>query len=117
MPYTHVLLVTAILAVVSTLISIRPINRLEKCWGEDPSRVVVDEMAGVWITLLAVPASREWYYILAAFLLFRAMDIIKPLGCKWLDRNLHGGWGVMLDDILAGLYGAVILDSIVLFVQ
>ncbi|TGX80453.1 phosphatidylglycerophosphatase A [Palleniella muris] len=110
--YQEVLCVTAMLAVVSTLASIAPINRLEKHWGADPSRVVVDEMAGVWVTLLAVPATMEWQYVLGAFLLFRIMDIVKPLGCRWLDKNIHGGWGVMLDDILAGVYGAVALWGI-----
>lgn len=107
--YDEVILATAMLCFIFTVVSIAPINRLEKHWGEDPSKVVVDEMVGVWITLLAVPESREWYYILAAFVLFRFMDITKPLGCRWLDRNIHGGWGVMLDDILAGAYGAVAL--------
>lgn len=111
--YATTLMVTAALVVVFTLLSIRPINRLEQSWGEDPSRVVVDEMVGVWITLLAVPSTKEWYYILAAFLLFRIMDILKPLGCRWLDKNIHGGWGVMLDDILAGIYGAIVLFGIV----
>lgn len=113
--YSLVLVITFVLAVFFTLLSIRPINRLELSWGEDPSRVVVDELVGCWITLLAVPETKEWYFVLLAFLLFRAMDIIKPLGCKWLDRNLHGGWGVMLDDVLAGVYGAVILGAIVQF--
>lgn len=112
--YSVVLVITAVLAVVFTLLSIQPINRLERSWGEDPSKVVVDEMVGVWITLLAVPASREWYYAVAAFLLFRVMDILKPLGCRWLDRNVHGGWGVMLDDILAGVYGGIVLYVITL---
>ncbi|MBO5426880.1 MAG: phosphatidylglycerophosphatase A [Prevotella sp.] len=110
--YQWTVAVTAVLAIVSTLVSIAPINRLEKHWGEDPSRVVVDEMAGVWVTLLAVPATMEWQYVLGAFLLFRIMDITKPLGCRWLDRNVHGGWGVMLDDLLAGVYGAVALWGI-----
>lgn len=107
--YDQVLIATAMLAYIFTIISIKPINRLEKHWGEDPSKVVVDEMVGVWITLLAVPDTKEWYYVLAAFVLFRLMDITKPLGCRWLDKNIHGGWGVMLDDILAGAYGAMIL--------
>ena len=107
--YATVWCVTLVLAVVTTLISIKPIDRLERFWGEDPSKVVVDEMAGVWITLLAVPESGEWYYVLGAFLLFRIMDITKPLGCRAIDRKLHGGWGVMLDDILAGIYGAIVL--------
>lgn len=107
--YTTVMIITAVLACMVTLLSIQPINRLEKFWGADPSRVVIDETVGVWITLLAVPETCEWYYILAAFLLFRVMDIVKPLGCRWLDNNIHGGWGVMLDDVLAGVYGAIVL--------
>lgn len=107
--YNITLLITLCLAIIFTLLSIRPINRLEHFWGEDPRKVVVDEMVGVWITLLAVPETKEWYYVLAAFLLFRIFDIIKPLGCRWLDKNIHGGWGVMLDDILAGVYGGIVL--------
>ena len=114
LPSTHTLLLTAVLVVVSTLAAAPSINRIEKFWGSDPSRVVVDEMAGVWITLLAVPETKEWYYVLAAFILFRVMDICKPLGCRWLDKNIHGGWGVMLDDILAGVYGGVVLYCITL---
>lgn len=112
--YALVLCITAALALGFTLLSISPINRLEKFWGEDPSRVVIDETVGVWLTLLAVPATKEWYYIVAAFVLFRLMDITKPLGCRWLDRNIHGGWGVMLDDILAGIYAGIVLWLITL---
>lgn len=107
--YNITLGLTFFLALAFTLLSIKPIDRLERHWGEDPKKVVVDEMVGVWITLLAVPASGEWYYILLALVLFRIMDITKPLGCRWLDKNIHGGWGVMLDDILAGIYGAIVL--------
>lgn len=114
LPFMHAILLTAALVVVSTIVAVPSINRLEKFWGGDPSRVVIDEMAGVWITLLAVPATKEWYYVGAAFILFRVMDIWKPLGCRWLDRNMHGGWGVMLDDILAGVYGGVVLYCITL---
>lgn len=110
--YNITLCLTIFLIVAFTLLSIKPIDRLERHWGEDPKKVVVDEMVGVWITLLAVPASCEWYYILLALLLFRIMDITKPLGCRWLDRNIHGGWGVMLDDILAGVYGGILLKII-----
>lgn len=112
--YNILLAIILAMSVLFTLVSIQPINRLSKVWGEDPSRVVIDETVGVWITMLAIPATKEWYYVLAAFLLFRALDITKPLGCRWLDRNVHGGWGVMLDDILAGIYGAIILWAITL---
>jgi phosphatidylglycerophosphatase A len=94
--------------VVFTLISIPSINRLEKVWGEDPSRVVVDEMVGVWISLLAVPSHGHWGYIVGAIGLFRLFDIVKPFGVRRMER-IRGGWGVMLDDILAGVYGATVL--------
>jgi len=77
-------------------------NKLESCWGEDPSRVVVDEMVGVWIPLLAVPDNGHWYwYVTAAFALFRFFDIVKPLGVRKME-SLKGGVGVMMDDVLAG---------------
>lgn len=82
-------------------------NRVEPYWGEDPSRVVVDEMVGVWIALLAAPAGSVWY-ALAAFALFRLFDIFKPLGIRRME-SLPGGIGVMMDDILAGIYSFIIL--------
>ena len=80
---------------------------VEPIWGEDPSRVVVDEMVGVWIPLLAAPAGNLWY-ALAAFALFRLFDIFKPLGIRKMEY-LKGGVGVMMDDILAGIYSLILL--------
>lgn len=107
--FTILQVITAACVAIFTLASVAPINRLEKKWGEDPSRVVVDEIVGVWICLLAVPSATDWNYIAAAFCLFRILDILKPLGIRYIDRNVKGGWGVMLDDILAGVYGAMLL--------
>lgn len=104
---------TAISIVVITLISIPAIRRVEKEWGEDPSRVVIDEVVGTWICLLGVPESMHWGYVLAAFLLFRFFDILKPLGIRRME-SIGGGWGVMLDDILAGIYGLLLLLIITL---
>jgi len=76
----------------------------------DNSMIVIDEVAGVWITLLActlTPLS-----ILLAFFLFRLFDVLKPWPISWLDRNVRGAWGVMLDDIAAGLAAAAILWGI-----
>ena len=107
-------LATLYAIVIFTLASIAPINRLEKVWGEDPSRVVVDEVVGVWICLLAVPSdatlfsTRYWIYTVMAFALFRLFDIWKPLGVRKME-SIHGGWGVMMDDILAGCYGAIVM--------
>lgn len=65
------------------------IGRIRKYWGEDPSRVVVDEMVGTWIALLAVPENGHWGYMIAAFVLFRFFDILKPLGIRKMENCLE----------------------------
>jgi phosphatidylglycerophosphatase A len=77
----------------------------------DPREVVVDEVAGQWLVLVpaaAMPMPALWHYGLA-FLLFRAADIAKPWPVGWIDRRVGGGLGIMLDDLAAGLYGALAL--------
>ncbi len=76
----------------------------------DNSMIVIDEVAGIWLTLLActlTPIS-----ILLAFLLFRFFDIVKPWPISWLDKNVHGALGVMLDDIAAGKIAMICLWGI-----
>lgn len=107
-PYLWLQLATLALLVAVTFVSIPSIRRIEADWGEDPHAVVVDEAVGVWIALLAVPASLHWGWAVAALLLFRFFDIAKPLGIRALEA-VRGGWGVMLDDILSGVYAAVVL--------
>lgn len=74
---------------------------------KDPSQVVVDEAAGFLLTMLAIPEG--WPWLLAGFGLFRLFDIWKPWPVGWLDRELPGHWGVMADDLAAGLYAWLIL--------
>lgn len=109
LPFSAVLWTTAALVIVFTSAGIWAANKLEPYWGEDPSRVVVDEMVGVWIPLLAVPNCERWFwYVAAAFCLFRIFDIAKPLGIRKME-SLPGGIGVMMDDILAGVYSIILL--------
>lgn len=75
--------------------------------AKDPQRVVVDEVVGQWITLAAAPGP-QWRYWVAGFLLFRLFDIWKPFPARRAER-LPGGWGVVMDDVVAGVYGAVVL--------
>lgn len=82
---------------------------VEKEWGEDPSRVVIDEVIGVWIAMLFIPFS--WLNLFAAFVLFRVFDIAKPFGIRKME-SAGNGWGVMLDDVLAGVYANVVLNVI-----
>ena len=106
--------VTALLVVLFTVLGTWATARLQPFWGDDPSRVVVDEMVGVWIPLLlaADPQYRLWW-ALAALLLFRLFDIVKPFGIRRLDRRRGALW-VMLDDVAAGLYSALVLGLIIL---
>jgi phosphatidylglycerophosphatase A len=76
----------------------------------DPGAIVIDEVAGQWLTLIAVPADPLLY--LFGFVLFRAFDIFKPWPVGWADANVSGGFGVVLDDVIAGLYGVAVLAAI-----
>ncbi|CAA7626110.1 phosphatidylglycerophosphatase A [Magnetospirillum sp. SS-4] len=71
--------------------------------AEDPGEIVIDEVAGQWLVLCAAPLDPLAY--LAGFALFRLFDVWKPWPVRWADDRIGGGLGVMLDDILAGLYG------------
>ena len=74
---------------------------------DDPSFVVWDEFVGQWIALIPlVVMPRSWLWIFAGFILFRIFDIWKPWPVSWADRDVEGGLGVMLDDLIAGLYAA-----------
>ncbi len=104
---------TIALVVVSLFLGVWTDNVMERYWGPDPRAVVIDEYFGTWVALLALlfpHATTTTVIILAvvAFALFRVIDIVKPLGCRWVDEHVHGGWGCMLDDALAGFYAAVI---------
>jgi phosphatidylglycerophosphatase A len=74
---------------------------------EDPGLVVVDEIVGMWISLFFVPFTPV--NILAAFLLFRFMDIVKPYPARDLE-HLREGWGIMADDVMAGIYANLALQ-------
>lgn len=83
----------------------------EKYWGKDPVAACADETVGQWISLLPLSAGVEvcpWWEILVSLALFRFFDIFKPLGIRSMEK-LPGGYGMMADDILAGIYTVVIL--------
>ncbi|MGI6639474.1 MAG: phosphatidylglycerophosphatase A [Desulfobulbus sp.] len=73
----------------------------------DPGLVVIDEVVGQLLALTAAPAHP--LVALAAFILFRFFDILKPFPIRWLDQHIHGGLGIMLDDLVAGLYALLVL--------
>jgi phosphatidylglycerophosphatase A len=98
------LLTYLIVVVAGFLIGIYLCDKTSKALGvHDHSGIVWDEFIGYWITMIAIPAV-TWQWILAGFVLFRLFDIAKPWPVKVADKRVPGGFGIMLDDLLAGLY-------------
>lgn len=90
-------------------------SHVERSVGrEDPGIVVVDEVVGMWVTLLLVPFSP--FTAAAGFFLFRAMDVIKPYPARDLEA-LHGGLGIMADDVAAGIYANILLQLVVVVMR
>lgn len=83
-------------------------QRVETDWGKDSYRVVIDEVAGMWVSMLGVPATLR--HLAAALVLFRFFDIKKPLGIRRLEQ-LPGGVGVMADDVAAGICANLLLRA------
>ncbi|MDH3442830.1 MAG: phosphatidylglycerophosphatase A [Deltaproteobacteria bacterium] len=85
-------------------------SRVEKIWGiKDPKPVVIDEIVGMWISLLF--AQQNVTYFLGAFVLFRVFDVFKPFPARRAEL-LKGGWGIMFDDVVAGLYANAAIHGI-----
>lgn len=82
---------------------------------DDHGALVWDEVIGMWITLFVAPAG--WLWMLVGFALFRLFDIWKPWPVRVADRRVRGGFGVMLDDVLAGVYALIVLQLIALIVR
>lgn len=89
-------------------------TRAERVFGHDAGAIVIDEFVGQWITLLPLWRTPSVKGFVAAFFLFRFLDILKPLGIR-STQKAPGGWGIMVDDLLAGIVGAVILFLILHF--
>jgi len=77
----------------------------------DHPGIVWDEFVGYWITMWLAPTG--WLYILLGFVLFRLFDIWKPWPISWVDKKVHGGFGIMLDDVLAGAFALAGLQGLV----
>ncbi|NOQ66179.1 MAG: phosphatidylglycerophosphatase A [Desulfobacterales bacterium] len=81
---------------------------------QDPGLVVIDEIVGMLITMIAVPATP--LAMVLGFILFRIFDILKPFPINFFDQRFHGGLGIMLDDVMAGIYSLIILQVLFRFV-
>jgi phosphatidylglycerophosphatase A len=77
----------------------------------DHPGIVWDEFVGYWITMWMAPAG--WSYIIIGFILFRVFDILKPWPISWLDKKVDGGFGIMIDDVLAGIFAFLALQGLI----
>ena len=98
-----------VLIAVVTAVGVWSTDYIDNEDDHDPKRGVIDEWVGVWVTVLFLPVT--WPWMIAGFFVFRALDIMKPLGVRKIEA-WPGGWGIMFDDIAAGVIGAIILNAI-----
>jgi len=104
--------VYSVLTLLVCIAGIKICDDAAKRLGEhDFGGIVWDEVAGYLVTMWFVPFS--WYSVMVGFILFRIFDILKPWPIKWVDQKVDGGFGIMLDDVLAGIFAAVLLYFIV----
>jgi phosphatidylglycerophosphatase A len=97
----------AITAIIVFAVGCWAAGALAKTSGvKDPGAIVIDEVVAQWVVLLPAPLDPVSYA--AAFLLFRIFDIWKPWPARWADRRVHGGLGIMLDDLLAAVYAVLV---------
>ncbi len=97
-------IVTAFVFFIGTLTA----HSAEKQLGKDSTHIVIDELCGYMISVIFIPKSIG--YLIAAFILFRIFDIFKPPPIRAIERNVPGGAGIMLDDVLAGIYANICLQ-------
>lgn len=96
----------AVAAVVLTLVGVWAASDVARTTGlKDPQIVVIDEVAGVHVTWLAAPLV-GWRGVVYGFVLFRLFDQLKPFPARWAERKLPSGWGIVMDDVFAGVWGA-----------
>ncbi len=109
-PWQVYVLLTALLVAVSFQVSQAVADELGR---DDPGIVVIDEAAGFLVAMFMVPAT--WQYILAGFVLFRFFDILKPWPASYFDKKVKNGFGITMDDVVAGGYACALIHLFRLF--
>lgn len=100
------------IAVATILVGIWSADRADAYWRtHDSGRIVIDEVAGYFVTVWWIDRD-DWTLLLLGFVLFRLFDIVKPPPVRWLDRNLPGGTGVVIDDVAAGVLASASLYAL-----
>ena len=115
-PYIGMILLTALFSFLTVWVS----EACEKEWGGDPSPLVMDEFAGQAMAFVGVSFTGELTYdmslLLVGFIFFRFFDIQKPLGVNKL-QSVPGGWGILLDDLLAGVYAFICMHGLLYIID
>jgi phosphatidylglycerophosphatase A len=110
MPYIAMLIITFI-------VGIYLCDKTSKDMGvHDHGGIVWDEWVGIWITLLLLPQTHTVAWLIVGFVLFRFFDIVKPWPIKWLDQKVSGGFGIMIDDVVAGIFSLIVLQLMIVFI-
>lgn len=105
----------SVITLAVTLVGVWAAATADRAWGtHDSGRIVIDEVAGYLVTVALVDRT-NWIVLGIGFVVFRFFDIVKPPPVRWLDENLPGGWGVVLDDIAAGIMGAAVMWALAHF--
>ncbi len=113
--WIHPVLAPILLVIFFSALSLWVADTCIDAWGDDPGKMVMDEFAGQSIVFIGLPIHRsieDWWLILAAFIFFRFFDILKPLGINKLQK-LKNGWGILLDDLLAGFFALICLKTLI----
>ncbi|NMB82664.1 MAG: phosphatidylglycerophosphatase A [Ignavibacteria bacterium] len=92
---------------VSIVVGVKIANKFEAEYGKDPYQFTLDEFIGSWITLLFIP--KKIWFLIPAFIVWRLLDIYKPFPAKKFE-SIKGGWGVILDDVVSGIYSFIIIQ-------
>ncbi|MCX8069941.1 MAG: phosphatidylglycerophosphatase A [Thermodesulfovibrionales bacterium] len=100
---THIILIS-----VFFILGILSADRCESIWGKDNKKIVIDEFVGQAVALISIPINFINFF--SAFILFRFFDILKPPPIRNIERSIRGGLGVMLDDVLAGIFANLCLQ-------
>lgn len=104
-------LVYVVFLLITSLIGVYLCDKTSKDLGvHDHGGIVWDEFVGYWITMFLAPEG--WVWIILGFIFFRIFDIWKPWPIKWVDKEVHGGVGIMLDDVLAGIMAALCIQAL-----
>ncbi|MBD3382461.1 MAG: phosphatidylglycerophosphatase A [candidate division Zixibacteria bacterium] len=97
------------------ILSIWSAGEAEKLFGHDAKKIVIDEILGMAVTMLLVPDPTDWRYYAIGFVLFRVFDVIKLPPARQAE-SLPGGWGVTVDDFVAGIYANIVLQILARYV-